>query len=330
MTSDPAGILVVAETEQGRVVSTSLELLGLARRLCDELGGSVSAVVLGRDLDRIGTELVSHGADRVYLADDAALAEYQADAWLPELAETVRVCAPAAILLGHSTMGGDLAPRLAFRLDAAVTTACVRVTAEAGRFLFTRPCYGGNALEVASFKTEPVVATIKPKTHEALAADPARGGEVIKIAATLAPEAVRTRVIERIRDEPEGLRLEDADVIVAGGGGMKGPEGFAMARELADLLRGAVGASRVACDLGWCPPSYQIGLSGRTVAPSLYIAVGISGAGHHMAGCSNSKAIVAINSDAEAPIFKAARFGIVADCHEFLPALIEKIKAHKG
>lgn len=325
-----SGVLVVVECEGGAPVSLSLEVLGLARRLGDALGGQVAALALGHGLGAVGAALLARGADRVYLADDPAFAPYQADAWMPDAVETARAVAPAVILIGHSTAGADLAPRLAFRLDTAVATACTEVALEADRLRFTRPCYGGKAREVASFNAAPVVATIQPKSQEALAPDPTRRGEIVPVASVLTPEAVRTRITGRVRDQADAVPLESAEVIVAGGGGLKGPDGFRGLHALADALGGAVGASRVACDLGWCPASYQIGLSGRTVAPELYLAVGISGAGQHLAGCANSKAIVAINSDPEAPIFTAARFGVVGDCHQIMPALLEAVKKVKG
>ena len=329
MTDAPA-ILVLVETADGEPIALGDELLGLARRLGDVSGGDVVALVLGSGLGDLGADLVARGADRVCLVDDAALGAYQADAWLPDLVATTRSVEPVLVLIGHTSLGADLAPRLAFRLDAPVTTACVDVVAEGGKLLFTRPCYGGNAREVASFTTAPVIATIKPKTQQAREPDPTTDGEIVRLASVLEPETVRTRITNQVHDAAEAVPLEAADVIVAGGGGMKGPAGFEVAHTLAALLGGAVGASRVACDLGWCPPSYQIGLSGRTVAPDLYIAIGISGAGHHLAGCGNAKTIVAINSDPDAPIFKAARFGIVGDCQRVMPALIEAIQAAIG
>ena len=319
---DASGVLVVVENERDEPTSLS--------RLGDEMGVKVAALALGNGLSEIGAELLTHGADRVYLVDDPALDPYQADAWLPDVVEIARSIAPAAILIGHSTTGADLAPRLAFRLDTAVATACIEVRVDAGRLLLTRTCFGGKAHEVSSFVTAPIVATIQPKTQEAMSPDPDWAGEVVAVPSVLTSDAVRTRITERVRDEMDAVALESAEVVVAGGGGMKGPDGFRIAHALAGVLGGVVGASRVACTLGWCPASYQIGLSGRTVAPDLYLAIGISGAGQHLAGCANSKAIVAINSDSNAPIFKAAHFGIVGDCHQILPALIEAIKKIKG
>ena len=328
--ADSSGILVVVETADGRPVDLVFEMLGLARRLADGPGGAVTAVVLGAGLEGIGEVLVARGADRVLIVDDAAFADYQADAWLPDLAGIVTDAAPAAVLIGHTVSGADLAPRLAFRLDTAVATGCEAVEIVTGRPHMTRACFGGNAREVVSFTTVPAVATIRAKTQEALEPDAGRTGDIEFMAPILDAGSVRTRIIGHERESARGVRLENAEVVVAGGRGVGGPEGFGPLDELARLLGGAVGASRVACDLGWCPPSYQIGLTGRTVAPELYLAVGISGAGQHMAGCGAAKIIVSINSDPDAAIFRSSRFGVVGNCQEVIPALVEEIRKLKA
>ena len=328
--ADNRGILVVVETADGQPVDLVFEMLGLARRLADSLEGAVTAVALGTGLDGIGEVLVARGADRVLIADDAAFADFQADAWLPDLARIVTEAAPAAVLIGHTVPGADLAPRLAFRLDTAVATGCEAVEIANGRPHMTRVCYGGNAREVVSFTTAPAVATIRAKTQEALEPDPGRTGEIEFVASVLDVGSVRTRIVGRKRESADGVRLENANVVIAGGRGAGGRAGFEPLNELARLLGGAVGASRAACDLGWCPLSCQIGLTGRTVAPELYLAVGISGAGQHMAGCGAAKAIVSINSDPDAAIFQSSRFGVVGDCQEVIPALVEEIRKLKA
>ena len=324
-----SGILVIIEIEAGMATPLSYEVLGLARRLGDEQGHEVTAMVLGAGLGEAGKDLPSRGADRVVRIDHPALGDYQADAWLPDIAKTARNLAPALIFAGHSTVGLDMAPRLAFRLESAVTTACIEIAAKGGKLLFTRNCFGGKAREVSSFRTTTVVATILPKSQEALPTDPARSGEIVDRDSVLEANAIRTRIVERVHDENTSAALETAKIIVAGGGGVNGPDGFRKARELARALGGALGATRLACDLGWCAPDLQIGVSGRTVAPELYFAIGISGAAHHIAGCANSKAIVAINSDADAPIFALSRFGIVGDCHDLMPALVAAVEVTK-
>ena len=328
--ADNSGILVVVETADGQPVDLVFEMLGLARRLIDGRGGAVTAVALGTGLDGIGEVLVARGADRVLIAADAAFADFQADAWLPDLARIVTEAAPAAVLIGHTVAGADLAPRLAFRLDTAIATGCEAVEIAGGRPHMTRACFGGNAREVVSFTTAPAVATIRAKTQEALEPDPRRTGKTEFVASVLDMGSVRTRIVGRERESADGVRLENADVVIAGGRGVGGPEGFECLTELAGLLGGAVGASRVACDLGWCPSSCQIGLTGRTVAPELYLAVGISGAGQHMAGCGAAKTIVSINSDPDAAIFQSSRFGVVGDYQEVIPALVEEIRKLKA
>jgi electron transfer flavoprotein alpha subunit len=328
--ADGSGVLVLAETAEGKPTPLTGELLGLAGRLAGALGGKTSAVLLGSQVGQVGQDLVAQGADKVYVADNTLFADYQADAWLPVVGKIARDSAPAVILIGHTPAGADLAPRLAFRLGTTVATACVKVEVVGERLLLTRPCYGGNAREVVSFRTCPAIATIKAKSQEAGERDDRRAGDVVKVEPGLSPAMVRTRICDRRKESGQGSRLEKANVVVSGGRGLNGPEGFKMAQELARLLDGAVGASRVACDLGWCPPSYQIGLSGRTVAPELYIALGISGAGQHMAGCAGAKNIISVNTDADAEIFKFSRFGVVGDCRKILPSLIEEIRKFKS
>jgi electron transfer flavoprotein alpha subunit len=323
-------VLVVAETMQGRLTGPACELLGLARRLADQSGGTVAAALLGSGGAAIVQELIARGADKMFVAEDPLLGEYHADAWVPVLTRICRQIACDAVLICHNAVGADLAPRLAFRLGTAVATGCLEVALSAGRLALTRPCYGGNAREVVSFKTAPAVATVRPGCYDMLALDTRRRGTVEQVQPEFDASAIRTRIVARKRDAAEGIRLEDAKVIVAGGRGLNGAEGFGVLAKLAHALGGAVGASRVPCDLGWCPRSWQIGLTGRTVTPELYIAVGISGAGHHMAGCGNAKAIVAVNTDPEAAIFRDARYGVVGDYQKFIPAFISEVQKLRG
>ncbi len=323
-------VLVIAETMDGKVTGPACELLGLARRLVDQAGGTVAAALLGSSGAAVAKELIARGADKVFVAAHALLGEYHADAWVPALAGICRQAACDAILISHNAVGADLAPRLAFRLGTAVATGCVEVALGAGRLTLTRPCYGGNAREVIAIKTVPAIATVRPGCYDMLAADASRSGTVEQVQSELEAAAIRTRIIARKRDAAEGMRLEDARVIVAGGRGLNGAGGFRTLETLARALGGAVGASRVPCDLGWCPRSWQIGLTGRTVTPELYIAVGISGAGHHMAGCGNAKAIVAVNTDPEAGIFRDARYGVVGDYQRFIPAFISEVQKLRG
>ena len=326
--TEGSGVMVVAGEEDSPDLTA--DMLGLARRLSADLGGPVSAVAFGNSLNSLGESLLSRGADKAILVEGDAVQPYQADAWLGDLVGLVRDQAPMAVLVGHTMIGMDLAPRLAFRLDTAVAMGCEDVTVEGGRILLTRQCYGGKALEEISITTTPTVATIKAGTQAPLPTDDSRQGDLVIVPSGVTAAEIRTRIIDRDRAPGDAIRLEEARVVVAGGGGLGGPEGFEAARELARVLGGAVGASRVACDLGWCPPHYQIGLSGKTVAPDLYIAIGISGAGQHMAGCANAKVIVAINSDSDAPIYRFSHFGVVAGCEELIPALTKEIQKLVG
>jgi len=313
-----AAVLVIAETRDGVVTPLTRELLGLAREI--QAGVGVVSLLFART-DAAAKDLIAHGADRVYWCEGAE--DYDAALWLPAAEQVAREAAPDVIVAGHTHSGAELAARLAFRLEGAVATGCTGIAREDGKLLFTRACYGGNVRETVSFAAAPALATVKAGIGEPRR-DDARQGEIVMLAAP--PVDARTRVVARERESAGPSRLEDARVIVAGGRGLEGPEGFGVIKALADQLGGTVGASRVPCDLGWCPHSWQIGLTGKTVTPDLYIAVGISGAGHHLAGCGNSKTIVAINSDPDAAIFREARFGVVGDYRKVVPALVEALK----
>jgi electron transfer flavoprotein alpha subunit len=323
--TDAHNILVVTEYAGAGVPATTLELLTLARRLSSQTD-KIAVVLVGDRAHEPWRALEMHGADRLLFAqriEDASVPVAQARlAAISAACERIR---PAVVLLEHDAVGAELAPRLAFRLDGAAATGCVDVGLEAGTVRCTRPCYGGLAREVNEYVHTPVFATIRCGVFEP--ASPTDGARrSVEDLGAVAPAPTSVRVLERLSEAAEGVRLDDARVIVAGGRGLGGPEGFAALKALAAELGAAVGASRVPCDLGWCPHSWQIGLTGKTVTPELYVAVGISGAGHHMAGCGNAKTIVAINSDAEAAIFQDAHFGIVGDYREIVPALAGEIR----
>lgn len=319
-------VLVVAERVRGQLIAPVFELLTLGRALLAHTGGRLQVALPGEGVWQDARELVARGADCVYVADDPALAEYQADLWLPVLEKITRPAPPAAILVPHTHVGTDLAPRLAFRLGAAVATGCVELAYDENRLRATRTCYGGNAHEVVSFRTASMVATVRAGIFAPAASSPSRAGELISAAVDFTASTRGTTVTKRERSQSDAVRLEDAKVVIAGGRGLAGAAGFELLEQLARELNGAVGASRVPCDIGWCPHSMQIGLTGKTVAPALYVAVGISGAGHHMAGCARARTIVAINTDSDAAIFRDAHLGIVADYRQVIPALIESIR----
>ncbi|MCC7089015.1 MAG: electron transfer flavoprotein subunit alpha/FixB family protein [Chloroflexi bacterium] len=316
-----AGILVIAEAQEGALAPISAELLGAARKLAGEGAGNVTALVAGSEA--LAKELIALGADAAIAATNAALADGTADAYVPAVEAAISQSGADIILLGQTSLGRDLGPALAFKLNTAVAMDCVDVKAEGGKLKATRSAYGGNARAEVSFKNSPAIATIKAKSFDGLAPDAGRSGAVSTIDAAGTP---RVKVLATTKAESTGVRIEDAPVVVAGGRGLGDQSAFGMLEELANLLKGATGASRAACDLGWYPPSQQVGLTGKTVSPNLYIAIAISGASQHMAGMAGSKNIIAINKDADANMVKVSKFAIIEDYKKVVPALIEEIK----
>jgi electron transfer flavoprotein alpha subunit len=323
-------ILVVGEVADGELIPLTGEMLGAARRLAGASGHSVASALIGSGVEAKAQETIALGADQAFVVDDAALAEYNSDAYLQAMLKVVETVSPGVILFGQTNLGRDLAPRLAFHLNTGVIMDTVALEMQGDRLHGTRPAYGGNARAVNVVKGDPQIATVRAKSQDAAAPDASRSGQVTKVDAAIDQSKLRIKVTARKGIEAEGVRLEDADVVVSGGRGLGGPEHFDVIEQLANALGGAVGASRAVCDLGWRPVSDQVGLTGKVVSPDLYIAIAISGASQHMAGCSGSKNIVAINKDADANIFKAARFGIVEDYAKVLPPLIEAVKKEKG
>lgn len=316
-----SGVLVLAEVVDGKVAPVTAELVGAAQRLG---AGSVSAMVIGSGVEGAAAGVL--GVEKTYVVDDGALSQYTTDGYVKAAEAVAKKVDPAIILLAQSDIGRDLAPALASKLGTAVAMDTIALEMKDGKLHTTRPAYGGNARAVNSFTTEPAIATVRPKALEGL--DGGSPGAVEKVSVDLS--GVRQKVLKREVATAEGVRLEDAATVVSGGRGLGGPEAFAQLEELAALLGGAVGCSRAVADLGWRPVAEQVGLTGKVVSPTLYIAVAISGASQHMAGCSGSKNIVAINKDADANIFKASRFGIVGDFKNVLPPLIEAIKKEKA
>lgn len=326
--SDYKGIMTFGEIIEGKLTALTAELLGCGREMADELGEGLFSVIIGSDIGTFAQETVTLGADKVFLVDDPLLKDYQTDAYVSVMEKVIRETMPRFILLGQTSIGRDLAPRLAFRLRTAAVMDCVALSIDpdSKRLLQTKPVYGGNAMAVFINDLDPQIATVRSKVMSPREPDASRTGEVIALEAGLDPSSIRTRVLEKVTEEVEGIKLEDAPVIVSGGRGIGGPEGFQKLSELAKLLNGAVGASRPACDSGWMPDTSQIGLTGKIVSPDLYVAVGISGCSQHMTGCSGSRTIVAINKDAEAHIFKEAHYGVVGDWKDVIPAFAEKVK----
>jgi electron transfer flavoprotein alpha subunit len=330
--ADHTGILVCGEIAEGKLEQITIELLGVGRKLADDLGEELQVILMGSAVGDLGQEAIAYGADNVYVAEDGLLEQYNSDAYTQVTADLCKKVLPSIVLLGHTDIGCDLAPRLNGRLGGGLSMEAMALSIDSATKLLvsTRPVFGGNANATVLSKTaRPQMATVRLKTVQPAERDDSRQGKVIPVEDKLDPSAIKVKVVDRIREEVEGVRLEDADVVIAGGRGLGNAQDFEKLRELADILGGAVGATRVACDEGWAAATLQVGQSGKVVSPKLYIAVGLSGAMAHIAGCLGSKYIVAINTDKEANIFNVAHFGIVADHKEVLPALIEKFKELK-
>ncbi|MBN2463500.1 MAG: electron transfer flavoprotein subunit alpha/FixB family protein [Dehalococcoidia bacterium] len=322
------GIMVYGELVEGKLTSITTELLGCGRRLADELKEGLMCILVGDSLGDAPKKAVAYGADKVYTAEDALLKDYQTDSYIAVMEKATKDLAPRIILFGQTSTGRDLAPGLAFRLGVPVSMDCLELSIDpATKFLQqTRPVFGGNARATFTSEVFPQMATVRQKAMSPLSPDESRKGEITPIKVELDPAKIRTKVLETVKEEVVGVKLEDAQAIVTGGRGIGGPEGFKQLEELAKILKGAVGASRPPCDNKWVPDSMQIGLTGKIVTPELYIAVGLSGASQHLAGCSGAKNIIAINKDPEANIYKEARFGVVGDWKQILPAFTEKVK----
>ena len=317
-------VLVVAEQVEGVFRKVTLEVLSAGRQLAGQLGGSVDAVVLGSGIEGIAADLGQYGAEKVMVADDPALADFTTEAYTNALAAIVGQVQPAVILLGATTQGKDLGARLSARLNAALATDAVGLQVEDGQVVATRPMYGGKVLADVVLTGAPVIVSVRPNTQTI--AQEAGAGAVEKVAAEVGN--LSSKVVGK-QFESGKVDLTEADAVVTGGRGMGGDD-YSAVEALAEVLGAAVGASRSAVDEGWRPASDQVGQTGKTVSPNLYVACGVSGAIQHLAGMSSSKVIVAINKDPEAPIITKADYAIVGDLFEVVPALTEEIKKIKG
>ncbi len=322
------GVMVLAETIPSGLSAISAELLGCGRKLADGLGEELSAVLIGSKVGELAQEAIAFGAEKVFVVEDDLLTDYETDAYLTVMEAVAGETAPKILLLGQTSLGRDLAPRLAFRLKTGLAMDCVEleIDSESGDLLATRPVYGGNALAVYTISEMPRMATVRAKAMTPLEKDESRTGRTISMDSGFDPSLLRVKVIEYIKEEAEGVKLEDADVIVSGGRGIGDSESFEELARLANLMKGAVGATKAACDFEWVPASWQIGLTGKIVTPNIYFAVALSGASQHMAGCSGAKTIIAINKDQNANIFTEATLGIIGDWKKVLPTLTEKIE----
>ncbi len=319
--------LVVALPTGAQLPSAAKELTGGAKRLASSSAGTVSVAILGRGVAEASREAVAFGADRVYVVDDDALSNYDAESYLMALVAVVGESGASVVLFAADAFTSEIAPRLAHRLGSGAVTGCAGIhLSREGQLSFTCSVYGGKAMAEIAVRGLPQVATVAAGTLEALAPDYSREVAVKWIGLPAGAEARGPKVLELRKEEAEGARLEDAKVVVAGGRGLSEAGNFSYLEELARVVGGAVAASRPAVDAGWVPPRMQVGQTGKTVSPDLYIAVAISGASQHLAGMNRSKHIVVINKDPDAPFFKVAELGAVADYKKVVPLLTEKLK----
>ncbi len=323
------GVWAIAEQRDGEFRKITYEVVSEGRRLADKLGQQLTAVVLGSGIKEKASELAQYGADKIVVADDPKLATYTADAYVSVLAQLVEADTPEIIILGASTQGKDLAPRLAARLNVAMAQDCTAFDIEDGKLVATRPIFTGKAYAKVTFQdSTPNIVTARPNVMPINQPDAGRSAEVVDAQFSIDDAQLKTKVVEVIKDESGRIDLTEADKIVSGGRGMKNAENFKILEELADVIGAAVGASRAAVDAGWRPQTDQVGQTGKVVSPNLYIACGISGAIQHLAGMGTSKVIVAINKDPEAPIFQKADYGVVDDLFKVVPALTKEVKKY--
>lgn len=326
------GIWIFAEQRRGRLVSVALELLGEGRRLAEQLQVPVAAVVFGQGIQALAADLIAAGADKVYLVDHPTLAEFVEEPYAAALTALARRYRPEIILAGATYVGRAFIPRVAAVLDTGLTADCTAfaIEPENNLLLQTRPAFGGNIMAtILTPHSYPQMATVRPRVMKPLVPNKGREGEIIHVTLADLDRPFRCRFVQTISELTETVPLAEAEVIVAGGRGLQDAKNFRLLEEVAEMLGGAVGATRAAVDAGWISYQHQIGQTGKTVAPKLYIACGISGAAQHVVGMQSSDLIVAINRDPQAPIFQIADIGLVGDVFEILPALIQQIKANR-
>ncbi len=319
----PNNVLIIGEGRAEGLRKVSFELATVGKRLADALGGSVEGAVLGSGASAWAEAFASSGVSRVYFVDEPALADYSPETYAAALAAVIQRAAPAIILFGATGWGKEVSARTAAKLDMGVVTDCTDAQVENGALMLTRPIYAGKAIAHVKARSLPIMVSIRPNIFPPSQVNGA-SPQVERVSVQL-PEP-KAKVVEKVQKEKTKVDLSEANIVVSGGRGVRGPEGFVPVQELADTLGAAVGASRAAVDSGWIDYSHQVGQTGKTVSPQLYVAVGISGAIQHLAGMSSSKVIVAVNKDPDAPIFKVADYGIVADLFEVVPALNQEFK----
>ncbi len=323
------GVWVFGEQKNGVLAGVALELLGEGRRLADELGEELSAVLMGEGVEGAAKLMVAHGADNVYVVDHKSLTLYNDESYTDIFVQLIKKHKPEIVLMGASTYGRSLAPRISSRINTGLTADCTKLEIDPEKKILmqTRPAFGGNLMAtIICPNHRPQMSTVRPKVMKALEPDYERTGNIIAEDVSI-PENLSVKVVKVVSELSDMVNLTEADIIVSGGRGIGDPKNFALLHELARLLGGAVGASRAAVDADWISYSHQVGQTGKTVGPKVYFACGISGAVQHLAGMSSSDTIIAINKNPDAPIFKIAKFGIVGDVLQVVPELIKEFKA---
>lgn len=326
-------VWVYAEQRQGVITPVVKELLGEGRKLADEIGTQLCAILLGKDVAGLTGELIRCGADKVYVAEHPLLENFTTDGHTKVIADAIEEYKPEILLYGATHIGRDLAPRVAARVNTGLTADCTKleIDPEDKKIMQTRPAFGGNLMAtIVCPSHRPQMSTVRPGVMQKLEPDDSRTGEVISVNVKLEDSDVRTRILEIVKSVREVVSLTDADVIVAGGRGLGSADGFGVIQKLADAMGGVVGASRAAVDAGWIDHSHQIGQTGTTVKPKIYVACGISGAIQHLAGMQSSDTIIAINKNPSAPIFEVADYGLTGDLFEIVPMITEAYENEKN
>lgn len=331
--ADWQGVFVYCEYRNGVLAPVSLELLGIGRQLADTRGVALSAVLLGHQTGDTARQLIGHGADRVFRVDQPELGQFSEESYTAVLTAIIEEHKPEIVLAGATAIGRSFIPAVATNLNAGLTADCTKleIREEDGLLLQTRPAFGGNIMAtIVCPAHRPQMSTVRPKVMKALAFDEGRQGEVIEVTPASTQLASRIKVLESVVATESNVNIQESEILVSGGRGLDSDKGFALIRQLAEAMGGNVSASRAVVDAGWISYPHQVGQTGKTVAPKLYIACGISGAIQHVAGMQSSETIVAINRDANAPIFNVADYGLVGDLFEIIPKLIRKIEEKRG
>ncbi|HBG0411802.1 TPA: electron transfer flavoprotein subunit alpha/FixB family protein, partial [Clostridioides difficile] len=324
--NDYNGVWVIGEQREGKINPVTIELIGEGRKLADQLGKELAVVIAGYEVEKEVKELLHYSVDKVYYINDPLLKDFTTDGYAISIANLIERKKPEVVLVGATSIGRDIAPRIAGKVGTGLTADCTKLEIDStdNKLLQTRPAFGGNLMAtIVCPKNRPQMSTVRPGVMAKAVRNESETGILEIVTPELTEKMIRTRLVEILPQEKKSVNLTDARIIVSGGRGLKRAEGFELIKELADKLGAEIGASRAAVDSGWIEHSHQVGQTGTTVRPELYIACGISGAIQHLAGMSDSKYIVAINKDAKAPIFSICDYGIVGDLYEIIPEMIE-------